>query len=246
MVFVNSMSDLFHPGVPDDFILQVFLTMAVCQRHTFQVLTKRPERMAKICAAHPWFAKSFRSSDGRHAHACSYTILPNVWLGTSIENQKTADERTRHLRRCPAAVRFLSIEPMLGPISAKLHGIHWVIVGGESGPGARPMHPDWARQVRDDCAAAGVPFFFKQWGAYQPGCQYYEEDDRVRERHLDAPHVLVTPDGAIWNGDPESPGFEGQPPSGTWIMHNVGKKAAGRTLDGRLHDGMPERVTSAE
>jgi protein gp37 len=184
MVAVALMGDLFHEKVPTEFIAKVFVIMSLCQQHTFQVLTKRPERMAEVCAAHPWFAKVLVSSSGKESAACSYQILPNVWLGTSVENQATANERIPHLLKCPAVVRFLSVEPMLGAIDLdseeadQVHalgcgnsgcecgdrGVDWVIVGGESGPGARPMHPDWARGIRDQCQAAGVPFFFKQWG----------------------------------------------------------------------------------
>ena len=148
MVFVNSMSDLFHEDVPDYFIDDVFDVCAVAANHTFQILTKRPERMMRYC-----------QDDDR-------SILHNVWLGVSVEDQQRADERIPHLLQTPAAVRFLSVEPMLGPValSAWLGSIDWVICGGESGPGARPMDQGWARILRDQCVHAGVPFFFKQWG----------------------------------------------------------------------------------
>lgn len=155
MFFVDSMSDLFHPDVPDEFLLKVWGKLAVTPRHTYQILTKRPQRMADFMRA-----AVERWGDG------SLTILRHVWLGTSIESDRYAF-RADHLRATPAAVRFLSLEPLLGPLpSLDLTGIDWVIVGGESGPGARPMHPDWVRDIRDRCVAAGVPFFFKQWGAY--------------------------------------------------------------------------------
>lgn len=144
-VFVNSMSDLFHEDVPDQFIYGVFDTMRRAHWHQFQVLTKRPQRVVELAQRLPW--------------------PPNVWLGTSIELQRWA-WRADAIRQVPAAVRFLSCEPLLGPIKVDLTGIHWVIVGGESGPKARPMHPEWARCIRDQCLAAGVPFFFKQWGTY--------------------------------------------------------------------------------
>jgi protein gp37 len=143
-VFVNSMSDLFHEDVPAQFIDAVFATMTAATRHEFQVLTKRARRLPLIAPSLSWTA--------------------NVWLGVSIEN-KTYAWRADYLREVPAAVRFLSVEPLIGPAGQlDLDGIDWVIVGGESGPGARPMHPDWARDVRDQCRAAGVAFFFKQWG----------------------------------------------------------------------------------
>ena len=145
LVFVNSMSDLFHEDVPTSFIVQVFDTMLRANHHTFQVLTKRPERARLLSTELPW--------------------PRNVWMGISIENQRWTT-RIVHLREIPAAIRFLSCEPLLGPLHLDLSGIDWVIVGGESGHGARPMQADWARNVRDQCAAAAVPFFFKQWGAH--------------------------------------------------------------------------------
>jgi len=144
LVFVNSMSDLFHADVPTEYIERVFAVMRECPQHRFQVLTKRPERLAELA--------------GRLCPS------PNVWLGVSVENAKYWS-RIEHLRRVPAKVRFLSIEPLLGPVGTlKLEGIHWVIVGGESGHGARPMDPEWVRDVREQCRASRVPFFFKQWG----------------------------------------------------------------------------------
>ncbi len=167
LVFVNS-SDLFHDQVPDEFIADVFDVMAChgpIARHTFQVLTKRPQRMAKLL-------QRWRGEDGFHG-------APNVWLGTSIESDRYAF-RAEWLRLAPAAVRFLSLEPRLGPLpSLYLGGVDWVIVGGESGPGARPMHPDWARDIRDRCVAAGIPFFFKQWGGRTPKAGGRELDGRT-------------------------------------------------------------------
>ena len=147
LVFVNSMSDLFHDAVPDAFVEAVFRTMNAASRHTFQVLTKRPERAAALGRRLRWTA--------------------NVWLGTSVETEPYL-RRLEPLRRTPAAVKFLSLEPLLGPLpSLDLDGVDWVIAGGESGPGARPLDPDWARAIRDKCARSGVPFFFKQWGGTQ-------------------------------------------------------------------------------
>ena len=143
-VFVNSMSDLFHKDVPLDYIQRVFEVMERCPQHSFQVLTKRPELAAAHAAHLPW--------------------PRNVWLGTSLENALVL-HRVAALASIPAAVRFLSIEPLLGPLPRiPLSGIDWVIVGGESGPGAREMKPEWVRQVREQCVAHAVPFFFKQWG----------------------------------------------------------------------------------
>ena len=145
-VFVNSMSDLFHPGVPDDFIDQVVATMRRADRHRYQVLTKRSERMRDFLRD--------RGIDEAH-----------VWWGVSVENRRHGLPRVDHLQDAPTANRFLSIEPLLedlGPI--RLTGIGWVIVGGESGPGCRPMDPAWVHSIRDQCRTAGIPFFFKQWG----------------------------------------------------------------------------------
>jgi protein gp37 len=150
MVFVNSMSDLFHELVPDEFIDQVFVTMSLARRHTFQILTKRPELMRQ------WF-------EGPGV-GWARDPLPNVWLGTSIENDRWVS-RADDLRRIPAAIRFISAEPLLGPLnSIDFSNIDWLIVGGESGPLHRPIDADWVRELRDYAGQAGVAFFFKQWG----------------------------------------------------------------------------------
>jgi protein gp37 len=144
LIFVNSMSDLFQDGVPDEFIVRVFESMRAAHWHLFQVLTKRSERLAEIDRLLKW--------------------PENVWMGVSVENQKYLF-RADHLRRTRAKVKFLSLEPLLGPLPClKLRGIDWVIVGGESGPGARPMRAEWAVDIRDQCRSVDVPFFFKQWG----------------------------------------------------------------------------------
>lgn len=149
--FVNSMSDLFHPEVPDEFLRRVWGTLSVTPRHTYQILTKRPQRMAAFMRA-----ATERWGDG------PMCVLPNVWLGTSIESDRYAF-RADHLRATPAAVRFLSLEPLLGPLpSLDLTGIDWVIVGAESGRGSRPMDEGWARDIKDRCVSAGIPLFFKQ------------------------------------------------------------------------------------
>ena len=181
-VFVCSMGDLFHPSVPFDWVDRVFTVMALCPRHTFQVLTKRPERMAEyfnyavkfdnleeeIARRVGWEGKWPRPTEGDWP-------LRNLWIGTSVENQAAADERIPHLLRCQPAVCFLSLEPLLGPVDLSLWvndgnvdcsaPIHWVIVGGESGPKARPCDIAWIRSIRDQCAAAGVPCFVKQLGS---------------------------------------------------------------------------------
>lgn len=144
-IFVNSMSDLFHPDVPDEFIENVFDTMSRAEHHQFQVLTKRPERACKMIGRLPW--------------------PQNVWMGVSVENQHWT-VRIDALRKVPAAVRFLSCEPLLGSLQLDLAGVDWVIVGGESGTHARRMQGEWVSEIRDQCALAGVAFFFKQWGAH--------------------------------------------------------------------------------
>ncbi len=149
VIFVNSMSDLFHEDVPLAFIQTVFTTMNDCPQHTFQVLTKRPERARELSAELAWSS--------------------NIWMGTSVENHHVT-QRVRELRGTGAKVKFLSVEPLLGPIPRlPIAGMHWVIVGGESGPGSRPMEPDWVRQIRDRCVDRGIPFFFKQWGGVAKG-----------------------------------------------------------------------------
>jgi protein gp37 len=163
-IFVNSMSDLFHKDVPESFIRDVFDIMGRANWHQYQILTKRSDRLAELGQRLPW--------------------RPHIWMGVSVESAKYT-YRIDHLRRVPAHVRFLSLEPLLGPLfNLNLEGIRWVIVGGESGPGARPMNPGWVLEIRDQCQKAEVPFFFKQWGG-------------------------------------------------------TNKKRTGRTLAGRLHNGMP-------
>ncbi|MCL4414159.1 MAG: phage Gp37/Gp68 family protein [Actinobacteria bacterium] len=178
-IFVDSMSDLFHPDVPDAYIQAVFEVMAYAKQHTFQVLTKRPQRMAALLGY--WHDRGWLLGNGApgvgtlRPEIIGYgrTLpLANVQLGVSIESD-VYTWRANHLRKTPAAIRFLSLEPLLGPLpSLDLTGIDWVIVGGESGPDARPMHPDWARDIRDRCVAAGIPFTFKQWGTWVPLCEF--------------------------------------------------------------------------
>jgi protein gp37 len=162
LVFVNSMSDLFHPEVPDAFIARVFDTMKAADQHTFQILTKRPQRLAQMAHQLPWPS--------------------NVWMGVSVENARYRF-RIDHLRRVPAKVRFLSVEPLIADVGElDLGGIHWVIVGGESGHNARPIEEQWVTSIRDQCVDAGVAFFFKQWGGRFPkaggrelGGEYWDE-----------------------------------------------------------------------
>jgi protein gp37 len=219
-VFVNSMSDLFHKDVPDEFIARVWAVMATTPKHTYQILTKRHGRLRSLVSS-----DKFRQSVQRripHVGNDPYINryfkewpLPNVWIGVSVEDQKRAELRIPALLDTPAAVRFLSCEPLLGPVdlSAWLSGIGWTIVGGESGPGARPMHPEWARSLRDQCRTAGVAFHFKQWGEHAPRCT-----------------LALCGHPCSCNGTNASHPVE---------VRRVGKKAAGRELDGRTWDEFP-------
>ncbi|HKH46560.1 MAG TPA: phage Gp37/Gp68 family protein [Thermoanaerobaculia bacterium] len=164
MIFVNSMSDLFHEEVPDDYILKVARVMQLASWHTFQVLTKRSERMRDLL----------------RTKLRPMTEESHIWWGVSVENRKQGLPRVDHLREAPVRVRFLSVEPLLeslGPFD--LSGVHWVILGGESGAGARPLEKDWVLEVRDQCRQAGVPFFFKQWGGRQKAKAGRELDGRT-------------------------------------------------------------------
>ncbi|MBF5002375.1 phage Gp37/Gp68 family protein [Nocardia sp. BSTN01] len=253
-IFVCSMADLFHDDVPDEYIAQVFATMAVSERHTFQVLTKRPARMRSLLSSQsfpelvtvwawridPGAASRLPKGGGKFSPNAVAWPLPNVWLGVSTETQQWADTRIPQLLATPAAVRFISAEPLLEPVDLDKHlyphrcpdGCHcrrpddgdrfecacggacadwspraaldWVIVGGESGPKARPMELHWAQELRDQCIGAGVPYLFKQWGEWAPD---YATSDPI----LDHP------------------------------MRRVGKKAAGRELDGRTWDEYPPK-----
>ena len=197
-IFVNSMSDLFHEAIPDHFIEKIFEVMTHANQHVFQVLTKRAERMAT------WTRAKFSSRDastrlpGREQENGHHPWPVHIWLGVSVENQRFTS-RIRYLKQTPALVRFLSVEPLLSPVnleSSMLDGIHWVIVGGESGPRARPVKREWVSKICEQCETHQVPFFFKQWGAYDPSGK------------------------------------------------RVGKKVAGRVLDGRTWDEMPVNLWS--
>ena len=229
-IFVNSMSDLFHECVPFEFIGRVFDIIELSKRHTYIILTKRPERMMKYITQKANIDKP----------------LNNIWFGVSVENQKTADERIFVLLEVPAKVRFVSVEPMLEGISlAGFDGIKyrpwldykkckpmldWVICGGESGPNARPMHPYWVRELRDQCKAANVPFFFKQWG------EWALKQDDVHSKN----YGVLTLDG-IWHKN--TTGWNGRPidlDTGDAYMVRVGKKEAGCMLDGLTWDEFPK------
>ena len=220
-IFVNSMSDLFHEKLTDEQIDRIVAVMAQAKWHTFQVLTKRPERMAEYLKRGPVWQRGT-------VNEWPFWPLPNVWWGTSAEDQKTLNDRAQHLLACRpnAAVLWLSLEPLLGPAIlgnwarlpvpvkngvAFMKYLDWVVVGGESGPDARPMHQDWARKLRDECAVAGVPFHFKQWGEWTP-----------------LPWTNDTGKAVVM--------FEVDPNTQTI---RIGTKAAGRLLDGKLHDDMP-------
>lgn len=270
-VFVNSLSDLFHTDVPDAFIAQVFAVMALAPQHTFQLLTKRHARMRSLLSSID-FANTFHRAvcdaadwDVRQPAAAvdcalaligdtSLSPLPNAHLGVSVEDQHWADIRIPALLDTPAAVRWISAEPLLGPVTFRwakwqmlgrepgavtdhldgLRGLDWVVVGGESGPGARPMHPQWARDLRDQCAGADVPFLFKQWGNWAPG-----SDSRHRQCVVARTGQTVEPVAALWTA-PNT--YDADLNRMDWaVVHHAGKKAAGRELDGRTHDEYPVR-----
>ena len=272
-IFVCAHGDLFHESVPDEWLDRVFAVMALCPQHTFQVLTKRPDRAREYLSGlgpggnldifvrgHGRLLRgaenATRNMGKLEFNPARKWPLPNVWLGTSVSDQASADKRIPDLLATPAAVRFLSMEPLLGavdltdlqrPAGAGTHHysaldcdvdpdddgewrgatIDWVIVGGESGPNARPMHPDWPRSLRDQCNAAGVPFFFKQWGQWVPRA------------------------GTTWSewlmldGTRHSGGFETRQhlmsvlPEDSCGIERIGKRAAGRLLDGREWNEMP-------
>ncbi len=284
----------FEP-VPFEFIDQVFAVMALTPRHTYQILTKRTGRMAEYTSDPTMPGRIYRLindwlDDGEGGFLGKYydeahnvtgwrtegdptepewiLPLPNVWLGTSVENQAMADKRIPELLQVPAAVRFLSCEPLLGlvdlsqylrarqcsqcgqewdaaacgPTHAALKndpGIHWAIVGGESGPGARPMHPDWARSIRNQCVAAGVPFFFKQWGEWAPGENAENPSTRTEQTAtwFDDRWQL----GTLTPKQSEELHYEDQP-----ALFRLGKKSAGRLLDGRTWAELPTVKTQAE
>lgn len=275
-IFVCAHGDLFHEAVPNEWIDRVFAVMALCPQHTFQVLTKRPERMLEYVTAlgQPGALDIFVRGGGRLLRAAENATrnigrlsfdpvrgwpLPNVWLGTSIEDQATADARIPQLLATPAAIRFASAEPLLGAVDLNHirlpHGsgrtwidasqpwwvtpdmrsrLDLVIVGGESGPRARPMHPDWVRNLRDQCVAAGVAFLFKQWGEWELSLDRDRDDPDWR---CDYSNNYVDFGKSRWLNFDGGCGFHGDR---FCVMRRVGKKAAGRLLDGREWNEMPE------
>jgi len=284
-IFVGDRTDLFHDSIPDEFIDRVWAVMALTPQHVFQVLTKRPERMRAYLRddrtpyriARRCVDRLIDRSAPAYATGDTWPVvslgddpdwpdditlktwpLPNVWAGVSIEDQQTADARITHLLATPAAVRWVSAEPLLGVVdltdigTVAVYGnynaltgrfigygndtevsgyafrrLDWVVCGGESGPNARPMHPDWARSLRDQCAAAGVPFMFKQWGEWCP-------TDHLPGQRRD--WMIVGSHGDVDIPDDRSPMDQ----DGEVAMERVGKAAAGRLLDGVEHNGMPQ------
>lgn len=302
-VFVNSMSDLFHSDVPGEFIARVFAVMALTPQHTYQVLTKRPRRLRALLS-NPEFLALVDDHREQLQPGCGDFAWPllNVWLGVSVENQKWADIRIPALLETPAAVRFLSCEPLLAPIDLCgpivpgrgrpkltywLDGrpgwgpdqtddrgrvfqemtvgprLDWVIVGGESGPKARAMHPEWARTIRDQCAQSGVSFFFKQWGEWGPapfivrvcdpnvGWQGTEEELAAAKRDSEARGATHVHTGHSREENGERSYWLHEIGHKPWSLERVGlpdgmapirrwgKKRAGRELDGQLHDAFP-------
>jgi len=210
-VFVCSMSDLFHEDVKPEWIWQIWTAMLKAPQHTFIVLTKRAKRMKAV-------VKEIYSQNPHLS-----TPLPNVWIGVTAENQRTADERIPLLLRNSFSKRFVSVEPMLGPINLEETkgywggiGLDWIVCGGESGAGARPMHPDWVRGLRDQCKAASVPFFFKQWGEWAP-----------------------SPDGGTPDHLPSNAGYYFKDAPYLGKVWRFGKQAAGHLLDGKEHREWP-------
>ena len=254
MIFVCAHGDLFHESVPDEWIDKAFAVMALAPQHTFQVLTKRAGRMRDYLTTGRQFEiqpetynlglpeLKRRSRMEPHVRRGTLLPLPNVWLGVSVEDQSRADERIPDLLATPAAVRWISAEPLLGPVNiidamwardgfSSIHAsIDWVVVGGESGSKARPMHPDWARNLRDQCHESGTPFFFKQWGEFAPGeiaGAFLDPEKPARGfTHFDNRW------SECWS---EVDGHRDDEPD----VYCIGKKRAGRLLDGVEHNGMP-------
>jgi protein gp37 len=241
-IFVNSLSDLFHSDVLSPVIARVFAVMAACPQHTFQLLTKRPGRMRSVLSDPDFWASASTQRLGGLGMGTAWPgdPLPNLWLGTSVEDQQRTF-RLDQLRHTPAAVRFASLEPLLGPVDLTrwLPSLDWVIAGGESGPNARPMHPDWVRSIRDQCLAAGVPFLFKQWGQWRYAVEVDEVEAEQALKASGRPDPFartscytVGLDGSYSNTEPPRPGNA--------TMMRVGKKRAGRLLDGRTWDQFPQ------
>jgi protein gp37 len=257
-IFVNSLSDLFHPEVRTEFIVKVFAVMALAPQHTFQVLTKRPHRMASVLGDADFAARvtdaarrmALDTDRGGLGAAATRAVdalgdaplvwpLPNVWLGTSIESDRFAF-RARELASVPAALRWVSAEPLLEALpSLDLTDIDWLVVGGESGHGARPMHPAWVRDLRDRAAAAGVPFVFKQWGSWAPRGRLVDGEPLPVDN--DATLILNVAGNTRGRAAGSLSNRLCEFPDGSHceVMERVAKSDAGRTLDGELYDGYP-------
>jgi protein gp37 len=272
-IFVCAHGDLFHPSVPDAWIDRVFAVMALAPHHRFQVLTKRADRMREYLSQGlgPIFRVMRACKKLGHDPDRIEIPLPNVWLGVSVEDQTRADERIPDLLATPAAVRWISAEPLLGPVDLTPHlwgraepcegcprdadcdcglyrrhmlgeepDIAWVVVGGESGRNARPMHPDWARSLRDQCQAAGVAYFFKQWGAWMPWQPASAPTWNAQNGTCEDGNVLFPAnmdDAPDWDDGLShyEPGFTDH-----CAFQKVGKARAGRLLDGREWNEVPE------
>lgn len=248
VVAVQWMGDLFHKDIPHEMVKQLFIVMAWMSKYKFLLLTKRPERLSE-------FIKKEK---------LPLEMFPHIWLGLTVCTQQEADEKIPILLQIPAAHRWLSIEPMLEDIRINwnynlhkhLNGIHQVIVGGESGHNARPMHPDWPRRIRDDCAEAGVPFFFKQWGEWYPAYSQYEENEedydieQAKMRFYNSygwcrNNLCFQNNGVIpIKGDEVY--HQPQPEHNPYFMYRVGKKKAGRLLDGKEHNQLAWRCDENE
>lgn len=265
-IFVCAHGDLFHEDVPDEWIDEVFAIMACTPQHQFQLLTKRSRRMREYLSG-PWqtrvipFLRKWQKRPAGHGVMLETVqgSLRNVWCGVSAENQHWLMQRACDLVETPAAVRFLSIEPLLDgmdiepfvlpprrwsngwannyPFAYPQHQIDWVIVGGESGPRARPMHPDWVRKLRDQCAAGGTAFLLKQWGEWLPWEPDHLPYFKAQDGQLIDRHALPDFDDAKLKGWTDKLFYEGDD---ICVHQLVGKKGAGRLLDGRTHDGFPE------
>lgn len=237
-IFVNSMSDLFHPAVRVEDIVDVFTVMAIAHQHDFQILTKRSDRMRRFIWQPNLLAQIYAnwygfSGGAREVHGWP---LPNVLIGVSVEDQRRADERRRDLRSLAELGwrTFVSYEPALGPVDwTGWEFLSGLISGGESGPGARPTPPDWHRAARDFCAAHGIPYFFKQWGAWAP----FHTGGITEASGSEQPDI-AWPDGTIAWGTAEEHGGAGTP------LHLIGKAHAGRLLDGREHNDLPRRTAA--
>lgn len=209
MFFVDSMSDLFHEEVPFEFIDKTINIIQKCPQHIFQILTKRADRANKYFLSRRW-----------------PIYIPNIWLGASVEQKKHLP-RIDILRQIPAAIRILSLEPLLEDLGEiNLKDIHWVIVGGESGPGARPMHPDWVRSIRDQCKTANVPFFFKQWGSWCPEQQSFHTIKDISQNDVAFMNKKERKKCHCWENG--------------LISYKLGKSRSGHLLDGKEYKEFPK------